>query len=233
MYVSNNSIYIDSSGYVSPSKDTDSSKVRSDELKQPTTQQSNYDVYKEAVDSKVEYQLGILGLKPNEDNITLFDKKYSEGNYTCAKRNDLFGGFKIIKEQNLSIARSLGNILTGERPEKIIEEYDKKGHLTKKTYYKNDGSYVVSKYYDDGKLKEEAEVRNTKNNIDDYKTEIKRTNYNKDGSYYVQEFSYEMDDTCEDNQPKEHDDITYYNANGDVDLLSGLTYDILLALIKN
>lgn len=233
MQVSDKSIYLDSSYYVSPSKGTDSSKVNSDELKQSTPQQSNYDRYKETVDSKVEYQLGILGLIPNEDNITLFDKKYSEGNYTCTKRNDLFGGSKIIKEENFSIAKSLSNILTGERPEKIIEEYDKKGNLTKKTYYKNDGSYVVSKYYDDGKLKEEAEVRNTNNNIDDYKTEIKITNYNKDGSYYVQEFSYEMDDTCDDNQPKEYDNITYYNAKGEVDLLSGITYDLLLALIPN
>ncbi len=200
------------------------------ETQQPQQQNNNYEKYKEIVDTNVENTLLFSGLKPATGSIYLFDKTYEEGDFTCTKNSELFGGFKIIKEQNVGFVESLCDVLTGKVPEKIIEEYDKNGNLTKKTDYKNDGSYVVSKY-NKGKLEEAAEVKTTKNSEAGYKTEINITHYDKDGSYYVKEISYEMNDSCEDDKPKETSNITYYDEKGNIDLLSGLTHELLVGLI--
>ena len=210
-----------------------SGSTTTQETQQPQQQNNNYDKYKEIVDSNVNLTLSVSGLTPSTGSISFLDKTYKEGNFTCTKNKELFGTTKIIKEQDVGLLESLGDALAGKEPEKIIEEYDKNGNLTKKTYYKNDGSYVVSKYNNKGKLEEEAEVRTTKNSEVGYKTEIKRTHYDKDGSYFIQEISYEMNDTCENDKPKEINNITYYDEKGNIDLFSGLTYELLAALIGN
>ena len=189
--------------------------------------------YKQTVDKEVLYQLSILGLKPSTGSITIFDKTYTENNFKCTKKQDIFGHKTIIKEENTNLSKTFSNILTGKQPEKIIEEYDKNENLTKKTHYKNDGSYEIIKYNDKGDISEKAEVINKKNNNSSYQTELKQTYYNKDGTYYIQTFTIEMNDNCTDNEPIIKKDLTYYKKNGEIDFLTTLLSTALIGTIEN
>ncbi len=175
--------------------------------------------YSQQVNSSVQINLIIDGLEPCNDYIYLWNKTYKENDFLCAKHTGWSGKTIIIKEQTSSLAKTACNIITGDKSEKIIEEYNKNNELTKKTYYKKDGTCEISKYNKDGSIEKKVVIKNTDNQDLGYKSELKKTYYSKDGSYRELEETYEMKQNYKDAVCTESN-ITYYDKDGNVDILS-------------
>ncbi len=192
--------------------------------------QQNSADYKEKVENEINIYFAMEGLTPTSDSIYIWDKTYKEGDFNCTKHNGFNGKTTVVKEENISFAKAISNILSEKTPEKIVEEYNKKNELTKKTYYKGDGSYVVTLYNTDGSINKEAVVNNTDNKDSGYKSNIKETIYDKDGSYRVVDTTIEMDD--DDSNPVTKSKVTFYDKNGKVDLLSTMLNEVVFSSIE-